>query len=771
MGKRKFISLAEYSPELVSEWHPRKNGDLKPENISYGSAKKTWWQCLKGHEWQVTVNARTCGSDCPICSNQRVLPGFNDLATTNPEIALEWHPTLNGNLTPKDVMAGTEKKVWWQCCQNHKWKAGVKSRVRGTGCPYCSNRKVLRGFNDLFTTNPELSSEWHPTLNGKLTPYDVTYGSSKKVWWICEKGHNYQTDIAHRSNGAGCPICCGKKVLVGFNDLATVSPEIAAEWHPTKNGTISPQMVTVSSDKKVWWQCSKGHEWRANVGSRKRGRNCPECSREIKTSFPEQVIFFYISKSATAYNRYMLDSRTEIDVYLPDYKIGIEYDGIYYHSGENAEKREKIKEEKLTKLGITLISVKETESSFNLDTIDNIIYVPMAPNNNELLDMIEALATLISKIAGVSLNIDINISRDRIQIYEQYLAGEKQRSLLIQNPEVASEWHPTKNGKLLPENVTYKSNKRVWWMCSKGHEWEAMISSRIETGCPICSGHTVLPGYNDLATKNPKLAEEWHPTKNSDLKPTDVALNSNKKVWWQCDKGHEWNASVCDRIRGRGCPICSNRKVLLGYNDLATKNPKLAEEWHPDKNGDLKPTDVVYGSHKKVWWICVQGHEWEAVISSRMHGFGCPCCAGQKTITGVNDLATLKPELASEWHPIKNGKLTANMVMPKSNKKAWWLGKCGHEWEADISSRSAGNGCPYCANKKVLAGYNDLSTINPKIASEWHPTKNGNLTPQDVTEGSNKKIWWQCSKGHEWQTTPNNRKNGRICPICRKTAK
>lgn len=189
---------------------------------------------------------------------------------------------------------------------------------------------------------------------------------------------------------------------------------------------------------------------------------------------------------------------------------------------------------------------------------------------------------------------------------------------------------------------------------------------------------------------------QWHPTKNAPLTPQDVAEHSNKIVWWKCAEGHEWQASVSHRSRGRGCPVCSGHQVLVGYNDLVTVNPKLASEWHPTKNKNLTPMDVTRGCDKKVWWQCEKGHEWEAVISTRTTGNNCPYCANQKVLKGYNDLATLNPKLALEWHPVKNGELTPSDVMSGSNKKAWWICEKGHEWEAVISSRNGGCGCKEC---------------------------------------------------------------------------
>lgn len=178
---------------------------------------------------------------------------------------------------------------------------------------------------------------------------------------------------------------------------------------------------------------------------------------------------------------------------------------------------------------------------------------------------------------------------------------------------------------------------------------------------------------------------------------------------------------------------------FLKNKSLEVANPQLAEEWHPIKNGGLEPGMFSASTGEKVWWLGKCGHEWEAAIATRNAGSGCPYCSGQYRLVGKNDLSSVSPELAKEWHPTKNGSLKPEDVGPNSNKKVWWIGKCGHEWQATPNQRNAGRGCPYCANRKVLIGFNDLATIYPSIAEEWHPIKNGDLTPQMVTPGSGKK--------------------------------
>lgn len=135
---------------------------------------------------------------------------------------------------------------------------------------------------------------------------------------------------------------------------------------------------------------------------------------------------------------------------------------------------------------------------------------------------------------------------------------------------------------------------------------------------------------NSLLLSNPELSKEWNLEKNGDLKPEYLTSNSGKKVWWRCVKGHQWQATVDHRNNGRGCPYCSGKKVLNGFNDLQTFNPVLAKEWNYKKNNGLTPTDVTPNSNKKVWWKCQEGHEWQATVSNRNKRSGCPECAKQR---------------------------------------------------------------------------------------------------------------------------------------------
>ena len=277
-------------------------------------------------------------------------------------------------------------------------------------------------MESLLKNNPEMAKEWHPTKNGSLTPADLTPGSNKKVWWLCTKGHEWRAKVNDRNyRQTGCPYCSGRKAC-DDNSLQTINPTLAREWHPKRNVSLTPNDVTPGSSKKVWWICSKGHEWSAAVSKRSRGSQCPYC------------------------------------------------------------------------LGRAVGS-------------DN--------------------------------------------------------CLQAVNPKLAKQWHPVKNGSLTPRDVTPNSDKRVWWTCARGHDWQATVSNRNRgRGCPYCAGRAVCED-NCLKTVTPSLAAEWHPERNGRLTSRDVTASSRKRVWWRCEKGHDWQAQINSRNKGYGkCPYCRGRREL-----------------------------------------------------------------------------------------------------------------------------------------------------------------------------------------------------------------
>ncbi len=535
-----------------------------------------------------------------------------------PDLLKQWDYEKN-TLDPLQMTAGSPAMIWWICERGHSWEEKIHLRTRGYGCPYCSGKRFKTGYNDLQTCRPELLKEWDYQKNA-LLPSQVKYTAKEKTWWICRLGHSWQASVYSRSVGIGCPYCAGQALLVGFNDLLSQRPDIAADWDYERNELL-PSQITQNTSSYFWWKCHLGHSWRANVGNRNRGRTgCPFCAGKA-------VLF-----------------------------------------------------------------------GFN------------------------DLQTL--------------------------------------NPELASEWDWYKN-ILLPSQVTPKSNKGVWWMCEQGHSWKATPCDRSSgNGCPYCAGKRVLEGFNDFKTlAPPELVGEWDNEKN-DLTPSQVTLKSGKMIWWKCENGHSWQAMVAYRSNGSRCPHCTD-KVVRKYRKGLT--PKLVEEWDFEKNA-LLLSQVSLGSDKKAWWKCEKGHSWEATISSRGSGVGCPYCAGNRVMYGFNDLETQRPEVAKEWDYEKNT-LPPSAFTYGSTKTAWWKCKLGHSWEYEISKRSGGYGCPYCSSQRVLQGFNDLQTRNPELAKEWDFDKN-ELTPSQVMPGSQKEAWWICEHGHSWSAVIGSRHAGKGCPYC-----
>ena len=609
--------------------------------------------------------------------------------------------------------------------------------------------------------NPNLIKEWHFEKNDELglDPKKLTCGSAKRAWWRCAKGHEWQARIGHRNKGSSCPYCSGRYAIKGENDLQTLNPSLAKEWNYVKNNGLTPMDVMPNSGKKVWWKCNKGHEWLAIIAQRNYGTGCPNCNSEKHTSFPEYALVYYLKKYGIDVIHSYKEKGYELDVYIPSKKIAVEYDGEYWH--KNKEKKDLEKNLKCKRDGIRLYRIREGLVSLNDYSIDYVV-------QNNKVDLSKIIGQLLYDIANI--NADIDLDRDGIVIENLRIHTEKKKSLIVCNPEIAKEWDYGKNWELTPEKFTSRSGKKVWWICNQAHSYRATIANRINgKGCPFCTGQKVLQGYNDLATLNLTLTQEWNYEKNGVLKPENFTVNSGKKVWWKCGKGHDYLATIIHRNKGGGCPYCLNQKLLPGYNDLATRNPRLTQEWDYNLNKALKPTDVFLNGHQKVWWKCSKGHpSYQATISNRNYGKGGPYCAGQRVLKGKNHLQTVNTSLAAEWNHEKNDGLIPADFMPNSNKKVWWKCSKGHEWQAIIANRNLGGGCPYCSGKKVLCGYSDLETSNPNLAKEWNHEKNDGLIPADFMPNSSKKVWWKCSKGHEWQTRIAHRNKGSGCPYCAK---
>ncbi len=717
MAKRGSRKVSDY-PEVARQWHPVRNGDLRPEDISHGSKRLVWWKCdvADDHEWEASPQRRiTSGAGCRCCTGYQASV-TNSLADRYPLHARFWHPTRNDGVKSENVVAESEKKYWWSCFEapDHEWhESPAKVIRRKTPCPFCGGRRVC-GSNSLATLFLEVAAEWHPTKNGELRPDQVRPGSGKRVWWRCDVAddHVWRASPSDRTGrGTGCPACTGRQASV-TNSLATVDPDLAAQWHPTRN-KLTPEEVTAKSSKKVWWRCpvADDHEWPATVANRSAGSGCPCCSGQ-RPSKTNSLLHAYPEVAAQ------------------------------WHVERNGER-----------------------------------------------DLAQVVGGSSERVWWRCLEDPIHEWRTTVRQRTQRGTGcpacsgkmvTPATSLRACAPHLVVEWDKDKN-EITPDDVTRGSNRVVWWRCKKGpdHVWDAPVVARAVAGggCPFCRGLRVSV-TNSLVTLHPEVAAEWHPTKNGDLTPADITASSSKQVWWLCPVAddHVWPAPPNNRTsswHASGCPCCAGIR-LAKDNSLAACFPDVAAEWDEERNDPSTPDLVLAGSHDHAWWVCNEGpdHRWRASIHSRTSaGRGCPFCDG-KQVSVTNRLSAVAPDVAERWHPARNGQLTPNDVVAGADRRVWW--KCpegpDHEWQATVKAVAAapGSGCPFCRGLQASVT-NSIASMMPKLAEEWHPTKNGELRPDGVVIGSNKRIWWRCRRypKHEWPARVYHRAvNGSGCPTC-----
>lgn len=395
----------------------------------------------------------------------------------------EWDYYKNKK-SPKDYGHGSGEQVWWLCDKGHSWLCGINSRVQGSGCPYCLNVKVLTGYNDLATLFPMLEKEWDYSKNDVL-PTEIITGGKKKYWWVCEKGHSWEATIEKRKIGQGCPYCKNRRLLVGYNDLATVNPKLASEWDFDKND-FTPKDIIAGSNKSVWWVCEKGHSWKAPLNVRLySGSGCPKCSPS--TSIPEISIYLALKKIFNFVEHKKIINKVEYDIFINDLNLAIEYDGEFYHKDRRNQDLKKV--ELAKKLGFNFIRIYEVKgivafTEFRLEK--DILYLDSKITKNYSL-LCQMVIDYIAKVNKIKLPL-LDLTNIEIEAREYRKNKDIVNSLEYKYPNIAKEWHPTKNGALKPSAFPMKSSYKAWWVCKNGHHWKKVIRQRTKTkkGCPYC---------------------------------------------------------------------------------------------------------------------------------------------------------------------------------------------------------------------------------------------------------------------------------------------
>ena len=524
---------------------------------------------------------------------------------------------------------------------------------------------------------------------------DVSMGSPNHRWWKCEKGHSWQAAVNKVGGGGGCPYCTHKRVLKGFNDLASLYPSVASDWDYERNECL-PSEVFSKSHRKVWWKCSVGHAWQASISSRTNGNGCPCCASERQVSFPEKAVFYYIKLHfEDAKENYKISDTNglELDIFIPSEKVGIEYDGGYWH---RSLERDIQKNDLCVEQGIKLYRIRDK------------VCPPMRADNCEIIqlqtDSLKELEDAISRVIreckkGNEKPLDIHIERDTSQIYS--LFGKQRKAKSIKSlAGFADEWVVELN-EVDSSLVSANSNRVFWWRCPNGHEYQMAPVQRMSgANCPVCAGRRVVSGVNDLLSQEPEISKEWNYARNEKT-PEKIYFRTKRSAWWMCAQGHEWKTAVSNRVVHKsGCPVCAEKRIELGSNDLTTIAPNFLKYWDYQKN-TLTPDKVGKGSHARVWLKCPVGHEWQGAICDEIKRKGCPVCSGRKIVQGVNDLFSMFPELEVEWDYRRNEEDPRKLSASAKRKVFWVCQKCGNGWEAYVFNRAIHHsGCPKCAKKR-----------------------------------------------------------------------
>lgn len=367
----------------------------------------------------------------------------------------------------------------WECvCDFGKTHiiSGHLLRKGQTACS-CMKRASNNG-NSFGNSNSPLLTEWDYDKND-ISPFDLSVcNSDVKVFWKCKEGHSWTATLHHRVGlGTGCPYCSGRYSIPGENDLGTLYPELAQEWDYKKNVDLTPSDVLPQSNISVYWKCKNGHTWKSPIYNRTSGHGCPYCNNSKRKSFPECAIFYYLNKidSNVVQNTNLFGF--ELDVYIPDKKIAIEYDGCYWHQNKQ---RDIHKNQKCVEKGIKLIRFRESPL---MKLEDSSIDVIIAGES----DLAKNIQKLIFNIYNVQCDVDLE--RDRQEIESRILISAENRSLLHNRPDVADEFDVERNNGITPDTVFWRSNKTYWWTCNHGHSYKATVGSRIKMKCcPYCSG-------------------------------------------------------------------------------------------------------------------------------------------------------------------------------------------------------------------------------------------------------------------------------------------
>lgn len=711
-----------------------------------------------------------------------------------PSVIDEYIPELNGGRFLSEFTESDETRLTWVCKEGHDWETSPFYR-RDYDCPICSGKKTIPGVNDLKTLDPILAKQYSP--QNPIPVDEISANSHDVVLWNYPCGHSYEAEVKSRYHDKhGCKYCKGNHVLSGFNDLQHLYPKIAEEWDTEKNGK-GPDKVRPKSNVPAHWNCSFcGKPYTLSPYERFK-RGCPHCGKAQQVSLGEKIVAFYLNRTGftvleSYHDRDILEDK-ELDIYLPEFNLAIEYDGRLYHKDEEKD----LDKNKLCKrAGIELIRFRE----IGCPEISGVTtYVVDPKNYDTVVNCVHALVRSINERFGLDAAFTADLKNEIPAILEKIYVARRDKSLGELYPSIAAYKHPSVN--INPKAIPCKSNIEIKWRCPDcGYEWSAAVAAVVNsyvrskrTGCPRCAGKVLIKGVNDAATVDAIAANCWNSERNPDSL-SDHFVNDPSIRWWKCIRCQEpFERQIyvmCRKGSIHACKTCYPKmashkrfeKVTSDGHNLRDEYPKIAQYWDYDANPD-RPEDFTPGSEDEKYWICSEcGRSYPSRIVVRTRNGGNTTCGdcgrkrgGQKNRInalkdGKNSLEYLYPGLAKEWHPTKNGILKSCDVTPNYEEMVWWhCDKCKQPWERAPATRTRGkgdNGCPYCSGRKYRKGVNDIVTLHSEFVIAWAYDLNEKM-PEDYRCNDDTKVYWRCPKCHDVKRQKIREKVNNGTPLCK----
>lgn len=645
-----------------------------------------------------------------------------------------------------------------------------KERLRGR--PTMSH--VIIGTNDLKTQRPDVLQDWDYDLNGTLSPESVSVCSKKRIWWKCKNGHSYQISAAQKTHGQGCPLCAGKYCVSGINDFATMCPDMLKEWDYTANVGLDPKTIYYKSSKvRVHWKCQFGHQWETRLCNRvEHHSGCPICAGNVVLAgFNDLLSGFPNIAAEWNYERNSPLLPSEVSRFSTK-KVWWKCEKCNYEWTAQISNRTGNKSGCPNCRKYSHTSFPEQALFFYIqkhfpDAVNGYRY--SSANKRSELDIYIPSKNIGIEYDGIAWHRN---DRSALRDTKKYDSCKEKGIFLVR----ISEFESPKNKQACDLFLYRESNdltelntviERVLRFLGVQEDEEISV---LRDQNKILVSYANVHDEKSLAFCFPEVAKEWDYKKNKGITPEKVNSTTDKRFWWKCENGHSWQSSVSNRTSAHcGCPYCSGKRVLKGYNDLQTKYPDIAKWWDEKKNAPIHASDVMPGSMKKYWWVCEKGHSYQATPNVKTaNKTGCPVCSNSIIISGINSFADTHPKHAIFWDYNRNGDASPDQVPAGTMKRSFWICEDGHTWEETVTSFARRKPeCPYCSGLRLLKGCNDLETEHPELLKDWDYEKNS-IQPSEVRSNSTKKVYWKCSTcGNEWKTQIRLRAvDGKSCPVC-----